>query len=135
MKDELIKLEIAILAKEKGFDEEALAIYYDPPKQHSFFGDIKQGPGYGRKYNYYKNKPKDGSKRFHATTQSLLQKWLREIHNIHVNVEYHNAAHNCYTYKIIFLDKNKKRKTYFGVYSNSYEEALEEGLFEALKLI
>jgi hypothetical protein len=81
----------AKLLKEKGFDEEAKMIYYHPPKIDSFHGLIKGGPGYGRKYNYYKDKPKDGSERIHVTTQSLLQNWIRETRGVHIEI-HRNAS-------------------------------------------
>jgi len=68
-----------------------------------------------------------------APTQSLLQKWLREVHELLLIIlpwKDHEAAVN---------DKHKFRpmvvsvKTY-GEYK-TWEEALEVGLLEALKLI
>jgi hypothetical protein len=58
-------------------------------------------------------------------TQSLLQRWLREVYNINVEVCYWES------------DKKwqSKIKTYFTVSVTTYEEALEVGLQEALKLI
>ena len=53
-------------------------------------------------------------------TQSLAQKWLREVHNIDVLV-----------YKV----KKKYTTEYCTKHYNTYEQALEEALQEALKLI
>jgi hypothetical protein len=58
-------------------------------------------------------------------TQSLLQKWLREVHNIFITV-------NINLYCAIFHNKDFYMVT---DYYNSYEEVLEVGLQEALKLI
>ena len=74
-----------------------------------------------------------------APTQSLLQRWLREEHNIHVipmissNVVY-------YGYEIIkYSSENENGKhidaDFKQPFSKTYEEALEVGLQEALKLI
>ena len=74
---------------------------------------------------------------YSAPTQSLLQKWLREVHNIHVNPRL-QAFPNKYYVEIsrenlprpIFIhDENT------GVGFESFEEALEAGLQEALKSI
>ena len=86
-----------------------------------------------------------------APTQSLLQKWLRDVHKLHLNIvysydhnkfavggydEYHSRlldkrprieGRYPYPYKCEFIKKNWIHKT--------YEEALEMGLQEALKLI
>ena len=70
---------------------------------------------------------------FSAPTQSLLQKWLREEHNIFAYCLPCEHNKGWYWQITIFpedcitdfeLEKNK-----------SYEQALEDGLFEALKLI
>ena len=58
-------------------------------------------------------------------TQSLLQTWLREIHNIFVNVDVN------YCYKIYYKDELNSKSGDF----HNYEEALEYGLQAALKLI
>lgn len=131
MQEELISFNTAKLAKEKGYDEVALLIYYDPPKNHSVLGPVICGPGYSRHYNYYKNKPKDGSERIHANTQSLLQKWLREKYNINVLIEFDSIS---YGYRLIYVDERYTDKVVFEMW-DSYEEALEMGLQEALKLL
>jgi len=61
-----------------------------------------------------------------APTQSELQTWLRDQFNLKVFVD--SGLISGYRYKIIHFSEPD------GTY-NSYEEALEEGLFEALKLI
>lgn len=85
---------------------------------------------------------KDFKKDLKLPTQSLLQKWLREKHNIHIEVSY------CFTndkYMVIVHSKinqrieieldllSKKPEEYLKY--KSYEQALEIGLYEALKLI
>ena len=65
-------------------------------------------------------------------TQSLLQKWLREEHNIHIEIsrEYIKGkiiGYDCIIdYEEGIIDLETK---------SIYEEALEQGLLEALKLI
>jgi len=71
---------------------------------------------------------------YYASTQSLLQKWLREMHNIHVCPfdEFNKfiLLVNCYD-----SEGNKIEKWQFKGPYDKYEEALEIGLYEALKLI
>lgn len=101
MKDELITLETAQLAKEKGWN-----------------GDFVESAKI-------------------LTAQSLLQKWLREVHDIVVYVLPHAPMKRvrakielyspCLWYKNEYQSEMSSSKT--------YEQALEDGLKEALNLI
>lgn len=90
----------------------------------------------------------------HFSTQTLLQKWLRETHFILVSAEYECISSDDYEwgYRIIYEEGNAKRESerlkriesvqmYSGGYLNkaypatTYEGVLEMGLLEALKLI
>ena len=72
----------------------------------------------------------------------LLQKWLREVHKINVESNY---LPNIQKYRCLFVPMTKKipnkikyslRSKYYGnIDYNTYEEALEAGLLEGLKLI
>lgn len=66
-----------------------------------------------------------------APNQSLLQKWLREVHEIHITItSISQESWQCHITRIgECLGKNYTEDLY------TYEEALEEGLLEALKLI
>lgn len=77
---------------------------------------------------------------FNIPTQSLIQKWLREKYDIWVEIQKdYNYAYIDYAIKKV----NKKGRYYTAKRSNysdnnsikTYEEALEKGLQEALKLI
>ncbi len=65
-------------------------------------------------------------------SQSILQKWLREVYNIHISIQL--ADKNNYYFSLRSTNNaellNEYSKEYF-----SFEEALEEGLLEGLKLI
>jgi hypothetical protein len=68
--------------------------------------------------------------------QSLLQKWLRDVHNIHINVCPHGD------YKLFLVEIYHPTETNIsgytpieGVRGNTYEEALELGLQKGLELI
>ena len=64
-------------------------------------------------------------------TQSLLQKWLREVYNINVYVQV-GFAGDLYQYVIKWYDIAYKEQ--YGHGSKTYEQELEKGLQEALKL-
>lgn len=68
-------------------------------------------------------------------TQSVAQKWLRETKNLHIEISY--MYENYWTYDILTIPRHdliglSDRPI---VRYNTYEEALEVGLQEALKLI
>ena len=117
MREELITLETAKLAKEKGFDWCVLFGYKPDGSRVDY--DIEGGY-----YNYNQLDQENLS----APTQALLQRWLREVHNIDV-------------YCIPWIYENKRVYDFFVNYEgesraySSYEKALEVGLQEALKLI
>lgn len=126
MKEQLILFETAKLAKEKGFKEWTFD-YYD----HE---------GLLRDANIYINcddlEEDHGKIIYRANTQSLLQKWLRDKHNIHIDVNPSLNTWSVCIYQIIaenLLRSVDRGRIITGF--NSYEPALEEGIFEALKLI
>lgn len=135
MEDQLISDETGILAKQKGFNEFSVLVRYLPPKIDKTGWEIK---GYytKRKYEYYKNKPKDNIERVHLVSQSLLQKWLREKHNIHVVIWWYDVLEKYY-FEIGYKNKHswKTQSGNIDSLSNTYEEALEAALLEGLKLI
>ena len=104
LKESLITSETAILAHKKGFPQENYLLTKEQIKQ--------VGP--------------------RICTQSLLQKWLREVHNIHIYVWHDNLNkeyyfEDCDNYIMPDSEENPRVK--------SFEEALENGLQYGLKLI
>jgi hypothetical protein len=138
MKEQLITFETAKLAKEKEFFDKSnngeirlsQDNFYNENGVKFKFNDIFLGDKIG-----------DLTKCYNAPTQSLLQKWLREKHNIHINIMFpinEDDYINTPLFKIQILEKIPqsllKRYTTGSDFS-TYEEALEKGLTEALKLI
>src|SRR5574343_236503 len=74
-------LEVSKLLKEKGCDLPAQLIHYYPPRKKD---NVHLGPGWGRRYNYYINQPKDGSERIHSFTHALAIEWIRVNFGIHI---------------------------------------------------
>ena len=123
MTEELVTLETAKLLKEKGFNEYCENVI-----------DINNVP---RKTLYRINNdlPKQC---FSRPPQSVAHKWLRETKNIHI------CIYNCacgYGYEISKADNGTHmassvyKGTNDGGKWDTYEEALEAGLQETLKLI
>lgn len=121
MKDELISFETAKLAKEKGFGKTLETIY-----PHSYLED-------GKIVLNSCNNTEEGL--FSAPTQSLLQKWLRDIHNIHINVSNLHLSKGEWREQAYNLDEGHYKGAPAGFHFKTYEKALEIGLQEALKLI
>lgn len=124
MTEELVTLETAKLLKEKGFNEYCKDIIKEDNNR------IMQSV-----FRTNKNLPKLCYSR---PTQSIAQKWLRDIQNIHI------CIYNCacgYGYEISKADNGTHivssayKGTNDGGKWDTYEEALEAGIQEALKLI
>jgi len=126
MVEQLINFDTAKTAKEKGFKDHYGQLSY------SSKGEISEWV-----YKYDHNGKPETLDAFTdhitAVTQSVLQKWLREKHNINVipNKQNNNGQYFVYVW-------NKDKEPYAlsdSMNSESYEEALEIGLQKALKLI
>lgn len=128
IKDQIITFDTAKLAKEKGLTHglRCEGIYCIG------WGSMKEDKAFS-------SSPRDNvNGQFHlalAPTQSALQKWLREVHKIYIVLTPH-------------IDKNRNIIYHVDIYSESiteddltiwkyynYEEGLEFGLQEALKLV
>ena len=135
MKEQLISFETAKLAKEKGFD----ALCYDA------FNSKGNLYSHGWCEYLYDNKVeipfRSGvleSKDVLAPTQSLLAKWLREVHNIHFEIKpIFDVKDNLKPYHISVIKNPSGKDFEYEIVGSldTYEEALEIGLQEALKLI
>lgn len=69
-------------------------------------------------------------------TQSLLQKWLREVHDIHIIVKvFWDSKFNIRTYAADIFKIGQKPIQRKRIVRPTFESALEDGLFESLKLI
>lgn len=129
-----ISFETAKLAKEKGFTGIVRGIY---DTDGNYMDSIETNEHY--------------TKWASAPTQSLLQKWLRDEHDIHVHVEYFHDPKFGYHHKydsVISHEGNdwdggienrlkRIESDEFRMYRlfDTYEEALEDGLHQSLKLI
>lgn len=133
--DELISFKTAKLARDKGFDY---------PTQYYTWSDIKKPENmahsgdYGSLHtqNKYEEHYDNGKVKYYTISlpsQSLLQKWLRQEHKIEIWLSKGGKSGNKYHAKDITKDgvliiENCKM-------FNTYQKALEQGLYEALKLI
>ena len=116
MKEELILFETAKLAYEKGFDIECERYFNEDGEMWTY---NNWGSGLSNKSLF-------------RPSQSLLQRWLREEHEIHIEPspdEVHDWQWDLYDLSGNVLNEFWREGL------KSYEEALEKGLQEALKLV
>ena len=129
MKEQLINYDTAILAKAKGFDV---------PVRYGVYGkQMKLTTHYFKHHQEDINWNVSTKQQMHSNatsvpTQSLLQRWLREVHLYHIYPK--QDYQNNWFYKIIGVDHEIFSLTSYLAYK-TYEEALEKALQEALNLI
>ena len=120
MTEEFVTLETAKILKEKGFNEPySLAINVEDSRQYTTSRTNSELP----------------IKVCTHPTQSVTQKWLRETKKLHVEVSYMYGDY--WIYDILTIPNHdlvglSDRPL---VHYKSYEEALEAGIQETLKLI
>ena len=135
MTEILISYETALLAKEKRFDIKTTSVYYHNSIlfENGTLVDFLNPINQYQLFDLRKSKNPEISNPFvYAPTQSLLQKFLREKHDIHILTVSCNSGK--YDYGV------SKEAGFTGIYKkeyiyNTYEEALELALFESLNLI
>lgn len=138
MTEQLISFNTAKLAKEKGFNWPTLFYYFENYNAGldyilvddilTQFGNIEGVEDHNRS-SYYCN-------RYSVPTQSHLQKWIREVHTIHIEISSYNDNDKIiYEYWIKDFRKDADVKVIDGMKNyNTYEEALEAGLSNVLLL-
>ena len=136
MKEQLINFETAKLAKEKGVKLDINGLYWED-------GSYDSGEN-ALVYEEFQDV-------MSAPTQSLLQKWLREVHNCFIDILPHRDGDSknkqwkskkdvFWSVEVDYYGKNfeinlTNNADFTQHFNKSYEEALEIGLQEALKLI
>jgi hypothetical protein len=137
MEEQLVSFETAKLAKEKGFNIECKYRYFKVDK-HSTFSKFHPIDSYITSTLTYEEDTSGclpSSKTGEAPTQSLLQKWLREVYNTHLMVEPFYNEQKVLVYGFDLITERIEEETIVEKGFKTYEEALEVGLQEALKLI
>jgi len=125
MNEQLISFETAKLAKENGFDGTGCTHCYDPhnPIESQTWSD-----------NIGCSTEERLARLIDAPSQSLLQKWLREEHNIHVIPRLLGVVG--WNFTMIGLGgRTISLRASYQSKKDTYEEALEAGLQEALKIL
>lgn len=119
MKDGLVTLETASLAKRIGFDEYTYNVFTKNKHDEVVHSNMDN-------FNYID----DNETR--RPTQSLLHKWVRENHGLFISI-YPLESGWAFDVRPIQQPAPSKTKTNEGY--DSHEDALEKGLQQSLKLI
>lgn len=141
----IISLETAKLAKELGFNLNSPA-YYGCDEPVSGESNRFMTKSWIKYEDLGSEDPQEGTLIYSAPTQEQLQKWLREVHKINVESNY---LPNIEKYGTLYIPMNIKPNTFKDVKEyrehrnkyvsnlrfDTYEEALEHGLKQSLKLL
>lgn len=129
MKDQKITFETAKLAKEKGFDWNTYSDCWVKTMDDEIIHNSERR-------NIAEHDRVEVV--YYEPTQSLLQKWLRDVHNINISILIRPFVKDIVTY-IPFLNlytgQGSRVHSDDPDISSTYEEALEIGLQQGLKLI
>ena len=129
IKEDYVSFETAKLLKEKGFDEKCDKKYY---------GDDCSGPSYIRErwedggdiYPMSNSDLDDGSKYadISAPTLQMAMKWLREVHNIAINIGWGEVFEDEFQWRCIILNQKDGRILRHSDYSNTYEQSADTAI-------
>lgn len=143
MQERLVSKKIAELAKEKGFDVNCRNGYNTLGELHSFteHAYMKRFNSNSKLHLIDTDSEEFEYPKFSCTAprQSLLMKWLRDIHGIYVDSYHDISADGTYTQYYTswgLIDRNDP-SGWYDEYNDwrTYEDALEYGLEEGLNLI
>lgn len=128
MEEQLVGVGVAVLAKSIGFNIPVLNYYYGVNIPEKFGQQI------------INHNDSIFNTCYSAPTQSLLQRWLREVHNIQIDVNFDSDdftqdKNARMQYKAWVFYPKTGYETIEAKLFDTYEQALEEGLKEALMLI
>lgn len=131
MKEHIVNFQTAKLAKENNFWMCPNMEYYEKNGELShcqIYSTIWHSMN-SKKYNFGE---------YIAPTQSLLQKWFRDEHNIVITIEFIKCPSNSFRGTITWMDRDdlfNNEKIYTNCCSKLYEECLENILVEAFRYI
>ena len=139
MEEQIILFKTALLAKEKEFNPKHSLRYHYYTHDGILNGDVTDliKAQLGNKNNTIDTNIMESLQTIKASTQSLLQKWLREKHELYVESNPNASGYGW------FIEKTNGTSIANSAYTGPndggrwdiYEDALEEGLLNALSLI
>ena len=142
MEDQIVSFETAMLLKDKGFDEPC-SYYYEDDELYKLAYYHGDGTGFVCNSSPINDRLSCEEMQCTAPTQSLAQRWLREVHHITFNANPHSNNGEI-VYIVTIKDISNKKYIDFNVMMDTptkatmfetYEDAIEEGLKYCLKTI
>lgn len=128
MEDTIVSFEIAKLLKEKGYT--SIVGIINGKHYYNYKGELD-----GDQTDYLKARIRKEDltpfRNYSAPTLSLAQKWLREVHNIHIQIIF-LSLNNRYVFEIYKYGEDNIESV---LEYSTYELALEQGILESLKLL
>ena len=123
MNEDYVSFEVAKLLKEKGFDSHYSTLFYKNDKLEFYKEERKK---YWLKVDEYA-----------APTLCMAQKWLRETKDIHIMIDIYASGYYAVLWKTngTFIKTLVDKGPNDGGVWNTYEDALNAGILETLKLI
>lgn len=106
--EDYVSFEIAKLLKEKGFNEPCYACYLNKELSH---------------YDYTFTNFELVDIAISAPTLQMAMKWLREVHNIAINIGWGEVFEDEFQWRCIILNQKDGRILRHSEYSNTYEQA------------
>lgn len=125
MKKLFVPYELAVIAKEKGFNEPCLAFHFNEELLELIDNPFKY-PHLNEELIKYSN-----SSTCSAPLYQKIVDWLREEHNIHISIK---CWDNLYSY-IITKPTDKTFNFYSQIQRTDYYLNLQDAIKEAFKLI
>ena len=129
MEDTIVSFEVAKLLKEKGYTDIVGVI--KGKHYYNYKGEVD-----GDQLDFIKASLKKENltlvENYSAPTLSLAQKWLREVHNLEINIQSDMLGYYMF---LVNRDKLLRVKVEGNNIFQTYELALEQGILEALNLI
>ena len=126
--EDYVSFEIAKLLKEKGFDVPCDSYYiYFESNVTLYKGHLPEFSDSNINHNKYDD-------RISRPSQSLALKWLREVHNIYIDILTYTTGKNI-QFRWVGYEKGRLFSQEEGktIYFDSYEQAVEAALLYVLK--
>ncbi len=120
IREDYVSFKTAKLLKEKGFDLECDYLYVD--------GEIRRAQGYACNWNSGETILTDYVNECSAPTLQTAMKWLKKVHNLHVEVHY-NTFWDYYQYIILYRGEKIESDMAY----HSFEDAAEAVIKFCLK--
>ena len=121
IEEQFVSFDTAKMLKEAGFDAPCTSQYTE--------GEYIWNVGYPENFN-------QDEVGYSRPTQALAARWLREVHKLHVFAKRtYEYALDKFSWGYYIQSSNYEYCKNFEIGFDSYEQAIEEGLCEAIKLI